>query len=62
MKADEMVTILEGIARDEDKNPSARCTAVRTLMQLEGDRARGPSEEQLVEELEALIDEKNAGD
>ena len=25
------ITILEGIARDDDKDPSARCTAVRTL-------------------------------
>ena len=30
MTTDEMITILEEIARDEDKNPSARCTAVRT--------------------------------
>ena len=38
MKADEMVTILEPIARDEDKSPSARCTAIRTLSQIEQDR------------------------
>ena len=33
MKADEMVTILEQIARDEGKSPTARCTAIRTLRQ-----------------------------
>ena len=41
MKTDEMVTILEEIARDEDKDPSVRCTAVRTLPQIEQDRAGG---------------------
>ncbi len=55
MTTDEMVEILEGIARDEDKNPSARCTAVRTLMQLEQDR----ESDELVDELERLIDEAN---
>ena len=35
MKTDEMVEILERIARDEDKNPTARCTAIRTLRQIE---------------------------
>ena len=51
-----MVTILEEIARDEDKNPSARCTAVRTLLQIEQDRAGGRLDDQLAEELEALIE------
>ena len=54
MKTDE-ITILEQIARDEDKNPSARCTAVRTLLQIEQDRAGGRLDEQLAEELDALI-------
>ena len=31
MKPDEMVEILSRIARDEDKNSTARCTAIRTL-------------------------------
>jgi len=31
MKTDEMVEILSRIARDEDKNPTARCTAIRTF-------------------------------
>ena len=34
MKTDEMV-ILEEIARDERKSPTARCTAIRTLRQIE---------------------------
>ena len=45
MKTDEMVTILERIARDEDKSPTARCTAIRKLRQIEQDRARGRSDE-----------------
>ena len=51
MKADEMVTILEAIARDEDKNPSARCTAIRTLRQIEQDRGS----DEVYAELEDLI-------
>ena len=38
MKTDEMVTILEQIARDAGKSPTARCTAIRTLRQIEQDR------------------------
>jgi len=51
MKTDEIITILEQIARDEDKNPSARCTAVRTLLQIEQDRGS----DGLYAELEDLI-------
>ena len=54
MKTDEMVTILERIARDEDKSPTARCTAIRTLRQIEQDRAGGRSDE-LDDELERLL-------
>ena len=59
MKTDEMVTILEAIARDEDKNPSARCTAIRTLRQIEQDRGS----DELYAELEDLIarDEGESG-
>ena len=34
-----MVTILEEIARDERKSPTARCTAIRALMRLDQDDA-----------------------
>jgi hypothetical protein len=51
MKTDEMVTILEQIARDEGKSPTARCTAIRTLRQIEHDR----ESDELADELEALI-------
>ena len=54
MKANEMVTILEAIIRDESTNPTARCTAIRTLRQIEQDRAGGRSDE-LDDELERLL-------
>ena len=57
MKTDEMVTILEQIARDEDKSPTARCTAIRTLRQLERDR----ESDGLADELEDLIADKGDG-
>ena len=56
MKTDEMVTILEQIARDEEKSPTARCTAIRTLRQIEQDGASGRSDE-LDAELERLLDD-----
>ena len=31
---DEMVEILEEIIRDPDTNPTARCTAIRTLLEI----------------------------
>ena len=37
MTTDEMIEILEGIVRDENTNATARCTAIRTLMQIEDD-------------------------
>ena len=37
MTTDEMIEILEGIIRDEKTNATARCTAIRTLMQIEDD-------------------------
>ena len=43
MKTDEMVTILEPIARDEGKSPTARCTAIRTLRQTMGTATRASS-------------------
>ena len=55
MKTAEMVTILEEIARDERKRPTARCTAIRTLRQIEHDR----ESDELADELERLIDEGN---
>ena len=50
MKADEMA-ILEGIIRDESTNPTARCTAIRTVRQIEQDRGS----DELYAELEDLI-------
>ena len=57
MKTDEMVEILSRIARDEDKNPTARCTAIRTLRQIEQDR----ESDELADELEGLIADKRDG-
>ena len=51
MKTDEMVGILEQIIRDEATNATARCTAIRTLRQIEHDR----ESDELVDELEDLI-------
>ena len=34
MHTDEMVEILEGLIRDPDTNPTAKCTAIRTLMRI----------------------------
>ena len=34
MGEDEMVSILEAIIRDEDTNATARCTAIRTLLEI----------------------------
>jgi hypothetical protein len=44
MERQEMVRILEGIIRDEGTNPTARCTAIRTLreIQAEEDWTAGP--------------------
>ena len=56
MKTDEMVEILSRIARDEDKN-TARCTAIRTLRQIEHDR----ESDELADELEGLIADKRDG-
>ena len=55
MKTAEMVEILEGIVRDEATNPTARCTAIRTLLRIEDVR---PGEE--VDELERIL--KGDGD
>jgi hypothetical protein len=35
MEREEMTRILENIARDEDVNATARCTAIRTLNELQ---------------------------
>ena len=55
MKTDEMTSILEAIIRDEATNPTARCTAIKTLLGIEKDR----ESDALVDELERLIDEAN---
>ena len=57
MKTDEMVEILSRIARDEDKNPTARCTAIRTLRQIEHDR----ESDELADEFEALYADRRDG-
>ncbi len=51
MKTDEMVEILEGIIRDEKTNPTARCTAIRTLLRIEDD----VGSRELDEEFEQLL-------
>ena len=55
MNTDEMIEILEGIIRDEEKNPSASVTAVRALRQIEQDRGA----DELHDELERLIADKD---
>ena len=55
MKTDEMVGILEQIIRDEATNPTARCTAIRTLRSIEQDRGS----DELYAELEDLIADKD---
>ena len=59
MKTDEMTSILEAIIRDEATNATARCTAIRTLRQIEMDD-REPTDE-LQDELERILarDEEN---
>jgi len=57
MKTDEMTSILERIIRDESTNPTARCTAIRTLRQIERDREA----DDLADELEGLIADKRDG-
>ena len=34
MEREEMITILEEIIRDPETNPTARCTAIRTLREI----------------------------
>ena len=55
MKTDEMTSILEGIIRDEETNATARCTAIRTLRQIERDRGS----DELYAELEDLIPDRD---
>jgi hypothetical protein len=57
MKTAEMVEILEGIIRDEATNPTARCTAIRTLLRIEDVR---PLDEEADDELERIL--KGVGD
>jgi hypothetical protein len=56
MTTDEMVTILEGIIRDEATNPTAKCTAIRTLRQIEEEAGRRG---ELDDELERLLYDDN---
>ena len=58
MKTAEMVEILEGIIRDQATNPTARCTAIRTLLRIEDVRPLG--EEVDDDELERIL--KGDGD
>ena len=46
MKTAEMVSILEETIRDEETNPTARCTAIRTLRQIEEDAGRRKLDEE----------------
>ena len=56
MKTDEILGILERIIRDEETNPTARCTAIRTLRQIEADSE--PADE-LQDELERILARDN---
>jgi hypothetical protein len=45
MDTEEMTRILEELIRDPDTNPTAKCTAIRTLKELQGKEPPGnPSE------------------
>jgi hypothetical protein len=57
MKTAEMVEILEGIIQDEATNPTARCTAIRTLLRIEDVRPLG---DEVDDELERIL--KGDGD
>jgi hypothetical protein len=37
METEEMIEILEGLIRAPETNPTAKCTAIRTLMRIEDD-------------------------
>jgi hypothetical protein len=37
MDSEEMIKILEELIRDPETNPTARCTAIRTLREIEPD-------------------------
>ena len=39
MQTDEMVEILEGLIRTPDTNPTAKCTAIRTLMRIKDENS-----------------------
>ena len=56
MKTDEMVTVVEGIIRDEATNATAKCTAIRTLMRIETDAGR---RDEVDDELERLLYDDN---
>jgi hypothetical protein len=45
MESEEMIEILEELIRDPDVNATARCTAIRTLKELQGqEQPKSPSE------------------
>jgi hypothetical protein len=45
MDTEEMTAILEALIRDPDTNPTAKCTAIRTLRELQGrEPPKSPSE------------------
>jgi hypothetical protein len=52
LKTAEMVTILESIIRDEKTNPTAKCTAIRTLRQIEEESGQ---RDELDDELERIL-------
>jgi hypothetical protein len=52
MDNDEMITILEEPIRDPDTNPTAKCTAIRTLRQIQGE----DEPDELDRELDRLLE------
>ncbi len=50
MHTDEMVEILEGLIRDPETSPTAKCTAIRTLM-----RIKDETSAELDDELNRLL-------
>lgn len=57
MDREEMIRVLEELIRDEETNPTAKCTAIRTLIQI-GEPEAG---DLLDEELDRMLESQRRG-
>jgi hypothetical protein len=57
METDEMIQILEGLIRDPETNPTAKCTAIRTLLQIDAESKSDP----LDDELDRILERNSRG-